>query len=76
MAVTFGSPSSPFPLNSNGNFVYKNEEDREIEFYPWSTGSMDRKEAKEILQRFPTGTFLLRISYRNKGETYKAISVK
>lgn len=68
------SPGSPFSPAANGSFSYKNEEDEQLVFFPWFAGNMDREKAEEILQRFPNGTFLLRISC--KGETYKAISVK
>ncbi|XP_055347401.1 protein vav-like [Paramacrobiotus metropolitanus] len=68
------SPGSPFSPAVNGHFTYKNEEDEQLSLYPWFAGFMDREKAEEILQRFPNGTFLLRISV--KGETYKAISVK
>ena len=68
------SPFNPFSPSSNGSFSYQTEDEQQLSPFPWFAGRMDRDKAGNILQKFPNETFLLRIS--NKGEPYKAISVK
>lgn len=68
------SPFNPFSPSSNGSFSYQSEDEQQLSGFPWFAGRMDRDKAGDILQKFPNGTFLLRIS--NKGESYKAISIK
>lgn len=66
-------PFSPFSPLADAQFFYK-EEDQQLVGFPWFSGQMDREKAEEILERFPNGTFLVRIS--SKADAYKAISVK
>ncbi|KAH9361414.1 hypothetical protein HPB48_003912 [Haemaphysalis longicornis] len=61
-------PAPPLPPSRDG-YVNLN-----LEEYPWFAGTMEREEATSLLEKSPSGTFLLRISAKQNGGY--AISIK
>lgn len=69
-APLFPIPHTPPPLPSNRDgYVNLN-----LEEYPWFAGTMERDGATAVLEKSPSGTFLLRISTKQNGGY--AISIK
>ncbi|CAN7991478.1 unnamed protein product, partial [Ixodes pacificus] len=59
----FPVPHTPPPLPSNRDgYVNLN-----LEEYPWFAGTMERDGATAVLEKSPSGTFLLRISTKQNG---------
>lgn len=54
-------PPPPLPPSRDG-YVNLN-----LEEYPWFAGTMEREEATSLLEKSPSGTFLLRISAKQNG---------
>ncbi|KAM7305234.1 guanine nucleotide exchange factor VAV3 isoform X2 [Ixodes scapularis] len=62
-APLFPVPHTPPPLPSNRDgYVNLN-----LEEYPWFAGTMERDGATAVLEKSPSGTFLLRISTKQNG---------